>query len=185
MQYHPTQNDRSRHLVLAPVLALTPAKLRLNNKGTAINGVDNSVTRAESEVRPSARVPNSRATTRKSVVLRVDVEESDLLDLAAIGGLRDGADVKDTETGLVVRLVGEALVDELIVVNRSGGAFVETAVLGVLKAGDIPDVGDRETVLGGRVGSGAVRVDLTLVELVVHDDVGLPHGVEDPALVGV
>jgi len=31
-----------------------------------------------------------------------------------------------------------------------------------------------------RVGCGAGRVDFTLVQLVVHDDVCLPHWVEDP-----
>ena len=67
---------------------------------------------------PGTRVPNSRATARKLIILRVDVEESNLLNLAAVGVLGDGADVKDTETGLVVGLVGETLVDELVVVER-------------------------------------------------------------------
>jgi hypothetical protein len=171
--------------VLAPVLALTPSKLRLHNKRTTVNGVDNSVTRAESEMRPSARVPNSLSATRKVVVLREDIEESDLFDLAAVGVLGNGAHIKDTETGLVVGLVGETFVDVLVVVNRSNRALVIARVLGLLQVGDVPDVSDREAVPGGRVGSGAVGVELTLVKLVVHNEVSLPHGVENPALVGV
>jgi hypothetical protein len=41
------------------------------------------------------------------------------------------------------------------------------------------------TILSGRVDSGAVGVDLALIKLIVHDDVSLPHGVENPTLVGV
>jgi hypothetical protein len=180
-----TLNNQSCHLVLAPVLALTPSKLRLNNKRTAVNGVNNSVTRAEGEMRPSAGVPNSLATTGKVVVLRVDIEVCDLLDLAAVGVLGDGADIKDTETSLVVGLVGKTLVDELVVVDGADGGLVVAGVLGLLQVGDVPDVSNGEAVLGGRVGSGAVGVELTLVKLVVHNKMSLPHGIENPALVGV
>ena len=75
--------------------------------------------------------------------------------------------------------------DKLVVVDGAGGGLVVTGVLGLLKVGDVPDVGDRETVLGRRVGGGAGGVDLTLVKLIVHDKVSLPHGVENPALVSV
>jgi hypothetical protein len=179
------QVKRLNSLVLAPVLALAPAELGLDNEGTTINGVDHSVSGVEGEVAPGARVPNSRATARKLIILREDIEVSDFLDLATVGVLGNRADVEDTETGLVVGLVGETLVDELVVVDGAGSGLVVTSVLGLLKVGDVPDVGDRETVLGGRVGGSAGRVDLTLVELIVHDKVSLPHRVEDPALVGV
>jgi hypothetical protein len=172
-------------LVLAPVLTLAPTELGLDNEGATVNSVNNSVTGVEGEVAPGTRVPDGRAATGKLIVLRENIEVCNLLDLAAVRVLGDGADVKDTETGLVVGLVGETFVDELVVVDGAGSGLVVTSVLGLLKVGDVPDVGDRETVLGGRVGSSAGRVDLTLVKLVVHDKVGLPHGVEDPALVGV
>lgn len=178
-------SNQANSLVLAPVLALAPAELRLDNERTTVDGVDHSVAGAESEVAPSARVPNSRATTGKLIVLRVDVEESNLLDLAAVGVLGDGADIKDTETSLVVGLVGETFVDELVVVDGAGGRLVVAGVLGLLQAGDVPDVGDRETILGWRVGCSTRGVDLTLVKLVVHNEVSLPHRVEDPALVSV
>jgi hypothetical protein len=171
--------------VLAPVFTLTPTELGLDNERTTVNGVDDSVARIKSEVRPGARVPDSRATTRKIVVLRVDVEESNLLDLAAVGVLGNGAYVENTETSLVVGLVGETLVDELIVVDGAGGGLVVARVLGMLQVGDVPDVSDWEAILGGRIGCGAVRVNLALVKLVVHDKVSLPHRVYDPALMGI
>lgn len=185
IHYDHVQLKLPSSLVLAPVLALAPAELGLDNEGTTVDGVDNSVARVESEVAPGARVPDSRATTGKLIVLREDIKVGDLLDLAAVGVLGDGADVKDAETGLVVGLVGETLVDELVVVDGAGGGLIVTGVLGLLEVGDVPDVCDRETVLGGRVGGSAGGVDFTLVKLIVHDKVGLPHGVEDPALVGV
>jgi hypothetical protein len=74
---------------------------------------------------------------------------------------------------------------ELVVIDGAGGGLVVTRVLGVLKAGDVPDVGDGEAVLGRGVGCSAIGVNLTLVKLVVHDKVCLPHGVENPALVSV
>lgn len=185
MHYDHVQLKRLSSLVPAPVLALAPAELGLDDEGTTIDRVNHSVARTKGEVAPGTRVPDSRATTGKLIILREDVEVSDLLDLAAIGELGNGADVKDTETGLVVGLVGKTLVDELVVVDGAGGGLVVTGVLGLLKVGDIPDVGDREAVLGGRVGGGAGGVDLTLVELIVHDKVSLPHGVKNPALVSV
>ena len=185
IHYDHVQFKQLSSLVLAPVLALAPAELGLDNEGTTVNSVDDSVTGVEGEVAPGARVPDSRATTGKLIILREDIEVGNLLDLAAVGVLGNGADIEDTETGLVVGLVGETLVDELVVVDGAGSGLVVTSVLGLLKVGDVPDVGDRETVLGGRVGGSAGRVDLTLVKLIVHDKVCLPHGVENPALVGV
>jgi hypothetical protein len=35
---------------------------------------------------------------------------------------------------------------------------------------------------GGRVGGGAVGVNFALVQLIIHDDMRLPHGVGHPAL---
>lgn len=178
-------STNSHRLVLAPVLALAPAELRLDNKRTTVNGVDDSVTRVKSEVTPGTRVPDSRTLARKLIVLRVDIEVRDLLDLAAVRVLGNGADVEDSETSLVVGLVGEALVDELVVVDGAGGRLVVAGVLGLLEAGDVPDVGNGEAILCGRVGCGAGRVDLALVEFVIHHEVSLPHGVENPALVSV
>jgi hypothetical protein len=56
--------------------------------------------------------------------------------------------------------------------------LVETSLLRGSQVLDIPDVGDGVAILGGTVAA-------ELVELVVHNEVLLPLGVEDPALVGV
>ena len=136
-------------------------------------------------MRPCTCVPECLTTAGNSIIAREDIEVSDLLNAASIRVAGNGADVEDTQTGLVVGLVRKTIVDELVVVDGAGGGLIVTGVLGLLEVGDVPDVCDRETVLGGRVGGSAGGVDFTLVKLIVHDKVGLPHGVEDPALVGV
>lgn len=171
--------------MLTVVLALALTPLRLNNKRTAVNGVDDRVSTGEGEVRPGTRVPERITATRLGIVTGVDVKVGDFLDLGAVGELGDGRDVEDAETGLVVGLEGEAVVDELVVVDHAGGGLVVAGDLGGFEVLDVPDVGDCVTVLGGRADGGAVGVDLALVELVVHDDVSLPHLVGDPALVSV
>ena len=59
IHYEHAQLKQSRSLVLAPVLALAPTELGLDNKGATVDGVDDSVAGVESEVAPSTRVPNS------------------------------------------------------------------------------------------------------------------------------
>lgn len=173
-------------LVLPKVLALAAPKLRLDNKRTTIDRVDDREPAGESVVGPGTRIPEGLTASGKRVVAGEDVEVGDLLDAAAVGVARDGADVEDAQTGLVVGLVGEAVVDELIVVDGAGGGLVVAGVLGGFEVGDVPDVCGWVAVLGDGVGVGfGAVVDLALVELVVHDKVGLPVGVEDPALVGV
>jgi hypothetical protein len=86
---------------------------------------------------------------------------------------------------LVVGLEGKAVVDELVVVDHAGGGLVVAGDLGGFEVLDIPNVGDSETFLSGGSDSSAVGVDLALIELVVHDEMGLPVLVGDPALVGV
>jgi hypothetical protein len=97
-------------------------------------------------VAPSARVPDRRALARKVIVLRENIKVGNLLNLAGIRELGDRADIQDAKTGLVVGLVGETLVDELVVVDRAGGRFVVSCVLRGFQAGDIPDVRDWEAI---------------------------------------
>ena len=173
-------------LVLAKVLALATAECRLDNKRTAINGVDHSETAWKGVVRPSTCVPECLTTAGNSIIAGEDIEVSDLLNAASIRVAGNGADVEDAQTGLVVGLVCETIVDELVVVDSASSRLVEAAVLGSLEVGDVPDVGGRVAILGDGVGVCILAtVDLTLIKLVVHDQVGLPVGVENPALVGV
>jgi hypothetical protein len=106
-------------LVLAKVLALATAECRLDNKRTAIDGVDHSETAWEGVVRPGACIPKRLTATRNSIITREDIEVSDLLNAAAIRVTRNGADVEDTQTGLVVGLVRKTVVDELVVVDSA------------------------------------------------------------------
>lgn len=93
-----------------------------------------------------------------------------------VGG--DGADVVDTETGHVVGLPDETVLDVLVVVDGGDGSLVETSLLGVLEVTDVPDVGHRVLVLSRAVGT-------ELINLVIHDEKLLPLSVEDPTLVSV
>lgn len=176
-------------LVLTPVLALTPPLTLniglLNNKDTTVNSVDNNVARLKGVSRPGTSVPESVTAAGLDIIRRVDVKVSNLLDLGAVGELGDAGDVEDTETGLVVGLVVKTVVDVLVVVDGAGRGLVVAGDDGLLEVLDVPDVGHGEAVLGGRVNGSAVGVDLALVKLIVHDDVGLPHGIEDPTLMGV
>jgi hypothetical protein len=171
--------------MLTVVLALALTPLGLDNKRTAINGVDDGVSTGEGEVRPCTSVPESVTATGLRIITGVDVEVGNFLDLGAVGELGDGADVEDAETGLVVGLEGKTVVDELVVVDHAGGGLVVAGDLGGFEVLDVPDVRDCETVLGGGSDSSAVGVDLALVELVIHDEMGLPVLVGDPALVSV
>ena len=74
------------------------------------------------------------------VVIRENVKVGNLLDLATIGELGDRADIEDAKTSLVVGLIGETLMDELVVVDRASRRFVVTSVLGGFQAGDIPNI---------------------------------------------
>lgn len=176
-------------LVLVPVLAATPPLALdiglLDNKDTTVNGVDDNVTRFKGVGRPGTSVPESVTAAGLDIIRRVDIEVGNLLDLGAVRELGDAGDVKDTETSLVVGLVVKTVVDVLVVVDRAGGSLVVAGDDGLLKVLDVPNVGHGETILGGTVDSSAVGVDLALVKLIVHDDVSLPVGVENPTLMGV
>jgi hypothetical protein len=179
------QDNLYNHLMLTMVLALALTPLGLDNKRTTINGVDDGVATGEGEVRPGSSVPESITATGLCVVTGVDVKVSNLLDLGTVGEFGDGADVEDAETGLVVGLEGKTVVDELVVVDHAGGGLVVAGDLGGFEVLDVPNVGDSKTILSGGSDSSAVGVDLALVELIVHDEMGLPVLVGDPALVGV
>jgi len=149
--------------VLPPVLALAPTELRLDNEGTAVNCVYYCEPGIKRVMAPSAGVPERLALTGpieisvsaannvisfmptaqgylQIVVIRENVKVGNLLDLATIGELGDRADIEDAKTSLVVGLIGETLMDELVVVDRASRRFVVTSVLGGFQAGDIPNI---------------------------------------------
>lgn len=150
----------------------------LDEESTTLNGVDQDVAALEVGVVAPGADEVDGSSVRLGVVLGVDVEEADLGDLAAGGVLGQRRDVNDAEAGAVVALVGEAVNDELVVVDTVGGALVDTSLLRGLEGADVPEVGD-----GVSRGSGASGV--VLIVLVVEDEVLLPLGVGNPTLVSV
>lgn len=121
---------------------------------------------------------NLETTTRLKVVFGKGVKVGHLLDLLPAGHERHGAHIEHRVSESVVALVGEAINDKLVVVDAAAGTGELARLLGALELGDVPDVGHGVGVLPG-VG------DVDLIVLVVEDEVCLPLGVEDPALVGV
>jgi hypothetical protein len=161
------------HLMLVLALPTTPSGL--DNKRATINRVNNRVSAGEGVMRPSARIPQRITTTRLNIIRRVHIKVCDLLDARAIRVARDRANVQNAETSLVVGLVRETINDKLVVVDGARGGLVVAGHLGGLEVLDVPDVGYGEAVFGGRVDGCAVRVDLSFVKLVVHDNVRLPE----------
>lgn len=157
----------------------------LDNEGAAVNGVDDDPSARERVVAPSSVVPDGGAATLLVVIRRVHVEVSNLLDVLARWLLGDGGHVVDAEAGLVVGLVCETRVHKLVVVDGLDCSLVVAGVDGLLQVGDVEDVSGGVAVESGRLRVGALRVDDTLVDLVVEEEMGLPVQVENPSLVRV
>ena len=104
----------------------------------------------------------------------VHIEERNFLDIFTSRISGNARDIEHTQTGLVVGLICKAIVNELVMVGGAGLGLVISGVHRFLEVPDIPDVSDRETVDSRRVRSNILRVDLTLIELVIHDEMRLP-----------
>lgn len=114
--------------------------VHLDHKRTAINRVDDDPSAGERVVTPSSKGPVRDSTAWLVIIFGVDVEEGNLFDALAGGVTTNGRDVEDTETGLIVGLVGETVVDELVVVDGTGLGFVEAGVDGFLEVADVENV---------------------------------------------
>ncbi len=189
LRYYRAWHLHNVDLVLVPVLTAAPPLALdiclLDNKDTTVNGVDNNVSRLKGVGRPGTGVPESVTTTGLDIIRRVDIKVGNLLDLGAVGEAGDAGDIEDAETGLVVGLVVKTVVNVLVVVDGTSGGLVVAGNDRLLKVLDIPNISHGETILCRAVNSGAVGVDLALVKLIIHDDVGLPHGVKNPTLMSV
>lgn len=117
-------------------------------------------------------------TTRRLIILGVNIKESDFLDTLPSGILLYTGDIQDAQAGAVVALVDKVAFDVLVMVDTADGGFVVSCLLRGTEVSDVPDVRDWESVCSQ---SGAV----VLVVLVVHDQVLLPVLVKDAPLVGV
>lgn len=84
----------------------------LDDKSTPLNGVDDDEATLEEGVVAPCTDKLQTAAVGLVVVLRVDVEVSDLLNEAARGVLRERGDVQGAVAGAVVALVSDAVDDE-------------------------------------------------------------------------
>lgn len=150
----------------------------LDNERTTLNGVNDHIPALEQRVRAPAPNELQRPLVREVIVLRVRIEEPNLLDALTRGITGNARDINDAQTGTIMRLPRLSVVDVLVVIDSVLGGLEQARLLGVAEIGDIPDVGDSEPV---GCGSNAV----ILVVLVVHDQEALIVRIEDPALVGV
>lgn len=144
---------------------------QLNNKGTTLDGVDKDVTGLEVSIRRPGTDKGGSSSTRKIVVLGINVEPRSLANLGSRRILGNGTAVEDSETSTVVGLVDVVFDDILVVVDKLGGMLEVASLLGVLEIANVPDEGNGETV-----SSRAVAV--LLVKLIVKDKELLVVGVK-------
>lgn len=144
-------------------ISLALEDVHLDNECTTINGVNNNKPTGESIVAPGTEVPNSVAATRLVVIPGVHIKVRNLLDALARRLPRDGADIENAKTSLIVRLVSKSVVDELVVIDRADARLVVSGVGRLLEVRDVENVSDRESILRRRLWARAVRVKHTLV----------------------
>tara|TARA_R110002060_G_scaffold32682_7_gene43287 strand:+ start:490 stop:807 length:318 start_codon:yes stop_codon:yes gene_type:complete len=83
-------------------------------------------------VRPGTGVSDI-STTWEAIVLREDINVSDLADISGLRVLGNRGDVVNAETRAVVGLVDVVADHVLVVVNGCGGSLVNTGLLGCLE----------------------------------------------------
>jgi len=149
-------------------------RLKLQEEGTTLNVAHEDVSRREQVVGPSTDELHLRAR----IILRVDVEESNFLNVAAAWVLGDARDVANAETRAVVAVIRKAIVDVEVVV---GALNLRLVVAGVLRSGKIAYVPNVHHTLP--VGGGLNSINL--IELVVGEEELLPGLIKQPALVSV
>lgn len=112
------------------------------------------------------------------IVIREDIEESNLLNALAGGVAGHRGHVEDAKSGTVVGLEGQAVVHVLVVIDGLDRGLEETSLLWCAEVADVPDIGDWESVSGR-------SAPILLIVLIVEEKVLLVVGVEDRALVRV
>jgi len=141
--------------------------------------VDENEARLESSVRGPGTEESDCSTALIFIIFGVHIDEACLTHALTGGILRDGGGIDDVQAVAIVGLVEKAIEDVLVVVDGASPTGVVSGVHGVLEIANVEDVGGRQT-LGHRADLG-----VTLVELVVHEEVLLVHLVVDNTLVNV
>jgi hypothetical protein len=145
----------------------------LDDERSTFNRVDEDEARLESGVRGPRTEESDGSAALVFVIFWVYVKEACFTHACACGILGDRRRVDDVQAIAVVGLVEEAVENVLVVVNGAGPTSVVSGVHWVLEIADVEDVGGWQT-LGHWANLG-----VTLVELVVHEEVLLIHLVVD------
>ena len=99
-------------------LSCSGTSLHLQDKRTTFHRVDEDVATLKQSIAGPCANEIDLTTTSHVVILRIDVKEPDLFYPLAGRIRRDGADVKDAETGAVVRLVCKSVRNVLCDVSK-------------------------------------------------------------------
>lgn len=142
---------------------------QFDHERASVNSVNNDEAARESEVAPGAEVPDGLATAHLVVITWVHIKVCNLFNSFASRVFRNRAHIEDTQAGLIVGLICEAIINELVVINRAHTGLVVTRIDGLLKVGDVEDISDWETVLCGGVRGRAVWVNFTFVKFIIED----------------
>lgn len=118
-------------------LALLAELVQLDNESTPLDGVDEDEAARESVMAPSTREGND-TTTHLIVILRVDVEPTDLFHVTTGRIFRNARDIENADTSTVVGKSGKAILDVEVVVDRLHLVLVVTGDLGLLEAAKVP-----------------------------------------------
>jgi hypothetical protein len=151
----------------------------LDDKAASLNGVDEDEPRLEVRVRRPGTKEGNGSATLVLVILGVDIEKACLTDAGTRRVFGDTADVEHVQAVTVVGLVQVVVDNVLVVVDGSSLASIVSSVLGVLEVANVENVGGGET-LGHRTNLG-----ITLIELIVHEEILLPCLVVYNTLVNV
>jgi hypothetical protein len=151
----------------------------LDDERSTLNSVNKNEARLEAGVRGPGTEESDGSAALILIIFGVHVDETCFTHACASGILRDRGRVDYVQAVTVVGLVEKAIEDVLVVVDGASSASVVPGVHGVLEIADVEDVGGWQT-LGHRANLG-----VTLIKLVVHEEVLLVHFVVDNTLMDV
>ena len=140
---------------------------QFDDKGAALDGVDEDVAGLEEGIAGPGAEELDDAATLKAIILGVNVNPGHLADGLACGVLGDGANIEDTETSTVIGLVDETVDNILVMIDCLDLGLVLSSLLGLLKVADVPNVCNRVPRHGWACSSDLVELVVKYEELLV------------------